>query len=117
MGTGAPIFGRPSFPASEDASTDPSAPVSITKGNGPFPSMHTLASAAVCDCRVLTVTGNLVPPPGSRFAPAQPWPAGGSANCTMPAALVRLALLPPLLLLLVVGCAGLLVLAELPGVP
>jgi hypothetical protein len=35
----------------------------------------------------------------------------------MPAALVRLALLPPLLLLLVVGCAGLLVLAELPAVP
>jgi hypothetical protein len=81
--------------------------------------MHTLASAAVCDRRVLTVTGNLVPPPGSRFAPVQPWPAGGSANCTRPAVLSWLALPPPpvLLVLVLVGCPGLLVPAELPAVP
>ena len=55
MGTGAPIFGRPSFAASEDASTDPSAPVSITKGNGPFPSMQTLTLSATCPAFTLTV--------------------------------------------------------------
>ena len=84
MGSGAPIFGSPSFVASDDDSTVPWAPVSITNGNGPAPLMQTLASAATWDCRVLTVTGNLVPPRVSRLAPVQPCPAGGSANCTTP---------------------------------
>jgi hypothetical protein len=33
---------------------------------------------------VLTVTGMLVPPPGSRRAPVQPWPGGGRANRAIP---------------------------------
>jgi hypothetical protein len=37
---------------------------------------------------VLTVTGMLVPPPGSRRAPVQPWPAGGRANRVIPIILV-----------------------------
>src|SRR6266851_5734571 len=108
MSTGGPILGSLSLRASAAVRTDPCAPVSITNGNGPSPSMQTLAIAATWDCRVLTVTPILVPPPASRLAPVQPWPAGGSANCTIPAvlillpavpsALLPLALLPPALL-------------------
>src|SRR5712692_8855970 len=100
MSTGGPIPGSLSLRASAAVRTDPCAPVSITNGNGPSPSMQTLAIAATWDCRVLTVTPILVPPPASRLAPVQPWPAGGSANCTIPAVLILLpavpsALLPP----------------------
>src|SRR5712691_1828103 len=93
MGTGAPIFGRPSLVASAAFTTEPCAPVSMMNGNGPFPLMHTLAIAATWDSRVLTVTGMLVPPPGSRRAPVQPCPAGGSANRAIPIILVRPGLL------------------------
>jgi len=41
--------------------------------------------AATWDCRVLTVTGIRAPPAASRRVPAQPWPAGGSLNWTIPA--------------------------------
>ena len=37
---------------------------------------------------MLTVTGMLVPPPGSRRAPVQPWPGGGRANRAIPIILV-----------------------------
>src|SRR6266699_251473 len=99
MTTGGPILGSPSLVARLAVRTEPCAPVSIRKGNGPLPSMQTLAIPATCDCRVLTVTGRRVPPPASRFAPVQPWPAGGSANCTMPAILDLLPAVPPSLLL------------------
>src|SRR5260370_12182656 len=98
MSTGGPILGSLGLRASAAVRTDPCAPVSITNGNGPFPSMQTLAIAATWDCRVLTVTPILVPPPASRLAPAQPWPAGGSANCTIPAVLILLPAVPSALL-------------------
>src|SRR5216684_139269 len=47
--TGGPIPGSLSLRASAAVRTDPCAPVSITNGNGPFPSMQTLAIAATWD--------------------------------------------------------------------
>src|SRR6266516_1810038 len=115
MTTGGPILGSPSLVARLAVRTEPCAPVSIRKGNGPLPSMHTLAIPATCDCRVLTVTGIRVPPPASRFAPVQPWPAGGSANCTMPAILDLLpAVLLPAPSLLAAWLPGLLLAPLLP---
>jgi hypothetical protein len=47
--------------------------------------MHTFAMAATWPWRWLTVTGMVALPAAPRFAPAQPWLAGGVANRMIPA--------------------------------
>jgi hypothetical protein len=57
------------------------APVSMTKGNGPFPSTHTLANITASEWARRTVIGTTEAPLARVETPVQPVVRGGTGTC------------------------------------
>src|SRR5664280_1055783 len=81
---GDPSFGRCRRWAKLRSMAEEDAPVSMTKGNGPWPATHTLTDASTSEPTELTVIGSRKAPLASAATPLHPEVFGDTANFWLP---------------------------------